>query len=191
MSSRHSQIFVTKLPRDTTRDDLKDWFKKFGKIREVTLKRGYGFLEFYDRHDASDAIDKMNGERIDGNRLVVEKVSDKRERRSSRGPQSADKCFNCGERGHWANQCSRSRPRRRRGSSSRSRSRSSSDRDRRRSKRDRGDKRDKRDRRRSSSNSSSGSSSRSRSRSSSDSRSQRRTKRDRVRKKFLWANKIL
>jgi arginine/serine-rich splicing factor 7 len=180
MSSRHSQIFVTKLPRDTTRDDLKDWFKKFGKIREVTLKRGYGFLEFYDRHDASDAIDKMNGERIDGNRLVVEKVSDKRERRSSRGPQSADKCFNCGERGHWANQCSRSRPKRRRHSSSRSRS--SSDRDRRRSKRDRGDKRD---RRRSSSNSSSGSSSRSRSRSSSDSRSQRRTKRDRVRIFFM------
>jgi arginine/serine-rich splicing factor 7 len=172
MSSRHSQIFVTKLPRDTTRDDLKDWFRRYGKIREVTLKRGYAFLEFYDRHDASDAIDKMNGERIDGNRLVVEKVSDKRERRSSRGPQSSDKCFNCGERGHWANQCSRSRPRhsKRRHSSSRS----SSERDRRRYKRDR------RDKRRSSSGSSRSSSSGSRSRSRSTSRSPRRARRDAV-----------
>jgi len=68
MSSRHSQIFVTKLPRDSTREDLKDMFRKFGKIREITLKRGYCFIEFYDHHDADDAIDRMNGEKVDGTR---------------------------------------------------------------------------------------------------------------------------
>merc|ERR1711904_692100 len=154
MSSRHCQIFATKLPRDTTRDDLKDMFRKFGKIREVTLKRGYAFVEFYDRHDADDAIDRMNGEKVDGNRLVVERAGERKSRRSSRGPQPNDKCFNCGSRGHWANECKRSRSRRKRYSSSRS----SSSYDK---------KKHKRRRRRSSS----GSSSRRRSSSSSSSRS--------------------
>ena len=36
MSEKNAQIFVTKLPLDTEADDLKDMFKKFGKIRDVT-----------------------------------------------------------------------------------------------------------------------------------------------------------
>jgi len=122
MSARNCQLFVTKLPRDTTRDDVKDMFRTFGKIREITLKKGYGFVEFYDRHDADDAIHRMNGEKVDGGtRLVVERAGEKRSRRESRGPQREDKCFNCGDRGHWANECKRSsRGRRRRYSSSRS-----------------------------------------------------------------------
>ena len=58
--------------------------------------------EFYDRHDADDAIDKMNDKRVEGgNRLVVERAGEKKSRRESRGPQRDDKCFNCGDRGHW------------------------------------------------------------------------------------------
>ena len=44
MSSKNPQIFVTKLPREFGEDDLKKTFKKFGKIKEVTLKRGFGFV---------------------------------------------------------------------------------------------------------------------------------------------------
>ncbi len=44
MSSKNPQIFVTRLPRDINEDDLKRNFKKFGKIKEVTLKRGFGFV---------------------------------------------------------------------------------------------------------------------------------------------------
>jgi arginine/serine-rich splicing factor 7 len=122
MSARHCQIFVTKLPRDTTRDDIKDMFRTFGKIREITPKKGFAFVEFYDRHDADDAIDRMNGERVEGgNRLVCERAGEKKSRRESRGPQRDDKCFNCGDRGHWANECKKSsRSRRKRYSSSRS-----------------------------------------------------------------------
>jgi len=120
MSARNCQIFVTKLPRDTTREDVKDHFRSFGKIREIALKKGYAFVEFYDRHDADDAIHRMNGEKIEGGgRLVVERAGEKRSRRESRGPQRDDKCFNCGDRGHWANECKRSsRSRRKRYSSS-------------------------------------------------------------------------
>ena len=48
MSARNCQIFVTKLPRDETRDDVKDKFRTFGKIREITLKKGYAFVVFFD-----------------------------------------------------------------------------------------------------------------------------------------------
>lgn len=48
MSSDSRQIFVTKLPRDTSSDDLRDLFKKFGSIRDVIMKKSYGFVKFSD-----------------------------------------------------------------------------------------------------------------------------------------------
>merc|ERR1712230_39764 len=160
--------------RDTTRDDLKDLFRKFGKIREISLKKGYAFVEFYDRHDADDAIEKMDGEKIDGgNRLVVERAGERKSRRSSRGPQANDKCFKCGDRGHWANECKRSSRRRRHSSSEDSSSRSRSNR-----------RKYKRRRHRSSSDSSSRSRRRGRSPSSESSRSsQSRSKSPDLRRK--------
>jgi RNA recognition motif-containing protein len=44
MSQKNPQIFVTRLPRDITDEELRKTFRKFGKIKEVTLKRGYGFV---------------------------------------------------------------------------------------------------------------------------------------------------
>jgi RNA recognition motif-containing protein len=44
MSSKNPQIFVTRLPRDFNEEDLRKTFRKFGKIKEATLKRGYGFV---------------------------------------------------------------------------------------------------------------------------------------------------
>ena len=44
MSSKNAQIFVTKLSRNTTQEDLRKSFRKFGPIKEVTIKKGYGFV---------------------------------------------------------------------------------------------------------------------------------------------------
>ena len=51
----------------------------------------------------------MNGKEIDGTKILVEFASNlkvyiivpKGASKSSRGPQSHDKCFRCGRRGHW------------------------------------------------------------------------------------------
>ena len=44
MHSQAPQVFITRLPRDVNEDVIKKHFRKFGKIREVSLKRGYGFI---------------------------------------------------------------------------------------------------------------------------------------------------
>lgn len=43
----------------------------------------------------------MQGERLFGQRIVVERAGERRSVKERRGPQTDDKCFNCNERGHW------------------------------------------------------------------------------------------
>lgn len=44
MSSRNCQIFVTKLPRGTSSDEVRRAFKKFGEIRSIKMKGTYCFV---------------------------------------------------------------------------------------------------------------------------------------------------
>ena len=89
-----SQLFVTKLPRNVSREELRDLFKEYGKIKEITVKRTYGFVEYYDNRDAEDAISAMDGKRYEGRELVVEKAGE-RKSRTGRGPQDEDVCYKC------------------------------------------------------------------------------------------------
>jgi RNA recognition motif-containing protein len=56
---------------------LKDAFRKYGHIKNVSMKRSYAFVEFTDAKDAKygnfniKAVDRMNGKELDGSRLVV------------------------------------------------------------------------------------------------------------------------
>ena len=57
--------------------------------------------EYDDYKDAKEAISEMQGHRISGQRIVVEKAGERKSQRERKGPQDEDKCFNCGEKGHW------------------------------------------------------------------------------------------
>ena len=46
-SSKNPDVYVAKYPKRTTSDDLKDLFKKYGKVRKVLLKDGFAFIVFY------------------------------------------------------------------------------------------------------------------------------------------------
>ena len=77
------QVFVTRLDKYVTKRDLEREFNKFGDIKNLTLKIGYAFIEYYDKKDAKYAIRELNGRRLFGqsNRIVVEEAKISREER--------------------------------------------------------------------------------------------------------------
>ena len=77
------QVFVTRLSYYVTKRDLEKEFSRFGEIRNLTLKKGYAFIEYYDKKDAKYAIRELNGRKLFGqsNRIVVEEAKISREER--------------------------------------------------------------------------------------------------------------
>jgi len=113
MSSRdkNPQVYVRGFSRRSTKDDLKDIFRKYGKIKEVQLKNDFAFIvhlvnaglpqEYYDYYDAEEAIERMHGRTIEGYKLIVEPAGRDRKRENGRGPQPDDECWYCHKTGHW------------------------------------------------------------------------------------------
>jgi RNA recognition motif-containing protein len=74
-SSKNPQIYIGGLSRRTRTEDLEKAFNKYGKIRDVSIKGKYAFIEFDDYHSARDAVERMDGKSLDGERLQVEPTS--------------------------------------------------------------------------------------------------------------------
>jgi RNA recognition motif-containing protein len=69
----YTQVYVAKLHRNTTETDLKEAFSKYGKIKEVVLKRAYAFIDYDDHEAASLAVKEMDRKTfVNGEELVVE-----------------------------------------------------------------------------------------------------------------------
>ncbi|KAG0324488.1 hypothetical protein BG000_002200 [Podila horticola] len=97
-ASTHSTVYVGHLSPRTERRDVEELFEKYGRVVSVELKHGgFAFVEYEDPRDADDAVGKLNGYELDGNRISVEWS------RRSGGPGSG--CFLCGGTGHWAREC--------------------------------------------------------------------------------------
>jgi hypothetical protein len=73
------KLFVGGLSWNTTSDELRLAFSKFGPIQEATVimdrttgrSRGFGFVSFENAADASEAVKAMNGADLDGRQLKV------------------------------------------------------------------------------------------------------------------------
>ncbi|GJJ73849.1 hypothetical protein EMPS_06207 [Entomortierella parvispora] len=97
-TSTHSTVYVGHLSPRTERRDVEELFEKYGRVVSVELKHGgFAFVEYEDPRDADDAVNKLNGYELDGNRISVEWS------RRSGGPGSG--CFLCNGTGHWAREC--------------------------------------------------------------------------------------
>lgn len=85
-SSKNPQVYIGGLSRRTRTDDLEKAFGKYGKIRDISIKGKYAFVvshfacshlmqEYEDYHHAREAVDRMDGFKLDGEKLSVEPTS--------------------------------------------------------------------------------------------------------------------
>ncbi|KAF9435392.1 hypothetical protein BGZ76_006379, partial [Entomortierella beljakovae] len=92
-----TRVYLGHLARDASDRDVEGLFKGYGRIREVTLKNGFGFVEFNEPKDAEDAVYDYHGKEFMGERLVVELARGDR-RRDERRDDRDDRRFGPPER---------------------------------------------------------------------------------------------
>ncbi|XP_072029053.1 serine/arginine-rich splicing factor 2-like [Amphiura filiformis] len=75
-----TSLKVDNLTFRTTPEELRKAFDKYGEVGDVYIprdrftkqSRGFAFIRFYDRRDAEDAMDYMDGKDLDGRELKVQ-----------------------------------------------------------------------------------------------------------------------
>jgi len=90
-----AKLHIGNLSYQTDVAELEYHFKKYGKVTDVYIpmdnysgrSKGFAFVTFEDRRDASDALHEMDGVSVDGRRISVEVA---KPRRGGGGGRSRD-----------------------------------------------------------------------------------------------------
>ncbi|XP_076317182.1 serine/arginine-rich splicing factor 4-like isoform X4 [Tachypleus tridentatus] len=90
-----TRVYIGRLSHDCRERDLERFFKGYGRIREILIKNGFGFVEFEDYRDADDAVYELNGKDLLGERVIVELARGPLRRNTSYGASSSRR------RGSW------------------------------------------------------------------------------------------
>jgi len=70
--SLRCRLYLGRLPSSAMKRDVETFFRGYGKLVDINLRNGYGFVEFENSRDADDACHELNGKRLCGERIVVE-----------------------------------------------------------------------------------------------------------------------
>lgn len=100
-----SKIYIGGLPELTRPDDLDDCFSQLGRIKNIELKAGYGFVEFHHPQSACDAVAKYHEGTFLGSQIKVEISHGGSRPRHVAVSHNPDACYSCGVAGHWARDC--------------------------------------------------------------------------------------
>uniref|UniRef100_A0A8C5N0F2 RRM domain-containing protein n=1 Tax=Leptobrachium leishanense TaxID=445787 RepID=A0A8C5N0F2_9ANUR len=66
------RVFIGRLNPAAREKDVERFFKGYGGIRDIDLKRGFGFVEFEDPRDADDAVYELDGKELCSERVTIE-----------------------------------------------------------------------------------------------------------------------
>ena len=88
------RLFIGGLSRDAEEDEVRDMFKKHGKVKDFALMRdddgnlrGFGFITFESKDMADAAIAALNGQKIKGRRIGVRDADAPRDEKPKRAPR--------------------------------------------------------------------------------------------------------
>ena len=81
-------IYVGNLPYSVDRDELRGIFEQYGEVsaarvvsdRETGRSKGFGFVEMPDNEQARQAVEALNGQEVDGRKIVVNEARPREER---------------------------------------------------------------------------------------------------------------
>jgi RNA recognition motif-containing protein len=97
-----SKVFIRNLPFKAKENDFENLFNRAGKVTEVILKTNYAFVGFDTEREANESIRLFNDYLFMGHKLSVEAAKSRTEKLAER---LNEKCYKCGEFGHWAVNC--------------------------------------------------------------------------------------
>jgi len=62
-SVSNNVVFIGKLSSRVREDDLRDEFRRYGRIRDIDFRRhrGFAFVEYNNSSDARAAVEEMDG----------------------------------------------------------------------------------------------------------------------------------
>jgi len=88
-----TKVFVGNMSFDTTREALQELFAQAGEVTEVVVPtdrmsgrpRGFAFVSFASDEQAAVAIQKLDGQLLDGRNLRVNEASEERPQRPGGG----------------------------------------------------------------------------------------------------------
>ncbi|KAL1958242.1 hypothetical protein VTO42DRAFT_4750 [Malbranchea cinnamomea] len=83
-----TRLYLGNLPRNVTKQEIEDHFNTHGsgKIVEIKLMNGFGFIEYEDAMDAKDVVPAFHGTEFKGERLTVQFARGPRHKDASYGP---------------------------------------------------------------------------------------------------------
>ena len=62
------RVYIGNLGDDVRERDVEKFFKGFDKVSDISIKNGYGFVDFDDYRDADDAVHDLDGKEMRGSR---------------------------------------------------------------------------------------------------------------------------
>jgi RNA recognition motif-containing protein len=82
------KLYVGDLSFNTTDDQLREAFAKFGMVQSATVimdrdsgrSKGFGFVEMSDKSEAEKAMQGLNGTMLDGKQMRVDHARERPER---------------------------------------------------------------------------------------------------------------
>jgi len=77
------RLYLGRLPMDARSDDVARFFDGYGRIVDVRVMTGFGFVEFESTRDAEDALNAFNGKSFMGTNIVVEFAKESRPKRDT------------------------------------------------------------------------------------------------------------